>query len=86
MSKGVERHPLERHHYNLQKFPGPSDPGYQAVEDAIVRLANGARKYLRECSTGKLILVVNLYTVQSSPCWKSGRRSRLWRQCAFMSN
>jgi hypothetical protein len=52
-SKGVERHPLERHHYNLQKFSGSSDPGYLAVKDVIVRLANGARKYLRECSISK---------------------------------
>ncbi|KAK8142845.1 hypothetical protein G3M48_008093 [Beauveria asiatica] len=50
VSKSVERHPLERHHYNLQKFPGRSDAGYRAVEDAIVRLATGAREYLRKCS------------------------------------
>ncbi|KAK4160854.1 hypothetical protein QBC43DRAFT_244760 [Cladorrhinum sp. PSN259] len=50
-SKGVERQSLERNHYNLQKFRGPEDAGYQAVEDAIVRLAKGARKYLTECST-----------------------------------
>ncbi|ETS85342.1 hypothetical protein PFICI_03367 [Pestalotiopsis fici W106-1] len=52
ISKGIERHPLERHHYNLQQFPGPSDPGYQAVEDAIVRLVKDAKKYLRESSVG----------------------------------
>ena len=62
-SKGVESYPLERHHYNLQKFPGPSDPGYRAVEDAIMGLANGARKYLRECFIGKLVLAVSQYTV-----------------------
>ena len=45
-SRGVERHPLERHHYNLQKFPGRLDMGYRAVEDQIVRLVNGARQYL----------------------------------------
>ncbi|KAI1178130.1 P-loop containing nucleoside triphosphate hydrolase protein [Nemania sp. FL0916] len=49
-SKGVERYPLERHHYNLQKFPGPADPGYQAVTEAIMRLASGAREYIGECS------------------------------------
>ncbi|PQE14739.1 hypothetical protein CJF30_00011043 [Rutstroemia sp. NJR-2017a BBW] len=35
-----------------KKFPGPFDPGYLAVKDAIVRLADGARKYLRKCSIG----------------------------------
>ncbi|KAM0124186.1 hypothetical protein ACHAO1_011111 [Botrytis cinerea] len=49
-SKGVERHPLERNHYNLQKFPGPLDPGYLAVKYAIVSLTDNAKNYLRECS------------------------------------
>ncbi|PQE18248.1 P-loop containing nucleoside triphosphate hydrolase protein [Rutstroemia sp. NJR-2017a BBW] len=49
-SKGVERYPLERNHYNLQKFPGPLDPGYLVVKNAIMHLADGARNYLRECS------------------------------------
>ncbi|KAM3562111.1 hypothetical protein MY1884_002017 [Beauveria asiatica] len=52
LSKNVKRHPLERHHYNLQKFPGPSDAGYRAVEDALLRLATGAREYLKKCSAG----------------------------------
>lgn len=51
--KGVERYPLGRNHYDLQKFSGPLDPGYLVVKDIIVRLANGARKYLRECSMSK---------------------------------
>ncbi|KAK9444491.1 srpk [Metarhizium brunneum] len=37
-SKGIERYPLERHHYNLQKFSGPSDPGYLVAKKAIVDL------------------------------------------------
>ncbi|EMR83515.1 putative nb-arc and tpr domain protein [Botrytis cinerea BcDW1] len=49
-SKGVERHPLERNHYNLQKFPGLLDPGYLAVKYAIVSLTDNAKNYLRECS------------------------------------
>lgn len=52
-SKDVDKYPLERDHYNLQKYPGPSDPGYQAVEDVIVRLADNAKKYLREKNVGK---------------------------------
>ncbi|KAI2621788.1 hypothetical protein GGR54DRAFT_599830 [Hypoxylon sp. NC1633] len=49
-SKGVKRQPLERHHYNLQKFSGASDPAYQAVEKEIVEMVNSAREYLAECS------------------------------------
>ncbi|EXU98176.1 tetratricopeptide repeat and NB-ARC domain protein [Metarhizium robertsii] len=48
-SKSIERHPLERHHYNLQKFSGPSDPGYLVAMKAIVDLATRAPNYLREC-------------------------------------
>ncbi|QLI65467.1 uncharacterized protein G6M90_00g027870 [Metarhizium brunneum] len=48
-SKSIERYPLERHHYNLQKFSGPSDPGYLVAKKAIVDLATRAHNYLREC-------------------------------------
>lgn len=54
MSKDIHKHPLDRHHYNLQKFTGPTDPEYQTVEDAVVGMAGGAKRYLQDCAIGKL--------------------------------
>jgi tetratricopeptide (TPR) repeat protein len=63
ISKGVESHPLERHHYNLQKFSGPSDHGYQAVENIIVSLVTGARKYIRKVAGGDFTVTFSLSSV-----------------------
>ncbi|KAI1176507.1 hypothetical protein F4777DRAFT_546544 [Nemania sp. FL0916] len=52
LSKGVSCCPLERHHYNLQKFPGPSDPAYRAVESEIAKMCNNAWNYLKDSSGG----------------------------------
>ncbi|KAI0413476.1 hypothetical protein F5X98DRAFT_390791 [Xylaria grammica] len=46
-SLGIERAPLERHHYNLQKFSGPEDKGYITVEKAIVNLVQGAESFMK---------------------------------------
>ncbi|GAW17430.1 hypothetical protein ANO14919_068870 [Xylariales sp. No.14919] len=47
ISLGIERAPLERHHYNLQKFSGPEDKGYITVEKAIVNLVQGAESFMK---------------------------------------
>lgn len=57
--KNVYRSPLQRHHYNLQKFARASDPDYRAVEDAIMNLVAGAGDYIRQVSGGKSILILN---------------------------
>ncbi|RWA09422.1 hypothetical protein EKO27_g5687 [Xylaria grammica] len=48
ISLGIERAPLERHHYNLQKFSGPEDKGYITVEKAIVNLVQGAESFMEK--------------------------------------
>jgi hypothetical protein len=41
-SEGIFRHPLERNHYNLNKFGSPAEEAYRSVTDAIVMMATRA--------------------------------------------
>ena len=50
ISEGIERHPLDRNHYNLNKFCEALDQNYKSVEDGIVKMANGAIGFLKHCS------------------------------------
>lgn len=49
-SKSISKHPLEGHHYNLQKFESDRDENYKVVRDVCVKLANEARKFLDDRS------------------------------------
>ncbi len=50
ISDGIERHPLDRNHYNLNKFCEASDPNYKIVEDGILKMAKGANDFLKNFS------------------------------------
>lgn len=54
ISKSTYRHPLNRHHYNLQKFESALDEEYKVVRDTCVRLAKDARRFLYDQSKVKL--------------------------------
>jgi hypothetical protein len=44
--EGVEKYPLERNHFNLNKFSKPTDEGYRRVSRAIEKMASGASELL----------------------------------------
>ena len=50
---GIDSHPLDRNHYNLNKFCQSSDLNYESVQDEIVKMADGAKGFLNDCSQGK---------------------------------
>ncbi|KAI0428935.1 hypothetical protein F5Y09DRAFT_272260 [Xylaria sp. FL1042] len=39
---GAKSIPLQRHHYNMNKFGGPDEETYKTVEEMIVEMANGS--------------------------------------------
>ena len=54
ISPGIkEPHPLERHHYNLNKFCQAEDMNYKSVENEILVMVNGASDFLKNCPQGE---------------------------------
>ncbi|KAI0973658.1 hypothetical protein F4678DRAFT_407012 [Xylaria arbuscula] len=43
----AEKIPLQRNHFNMNKFGGPNEETYQIVQEAIVKLADGLNSYSR---------------------------------------